>query len=58
VSGKPIADALRSDILAFYSDLGGTVCDQEESEAWQQVLDELGKLKDSPAAGPEPEHPE
>jgi hypothetical protein len=58
VSGKPIADALRSDILAFYSDLGAPFATKKNSKAWQQVLDELGKLKDSPAAGPEPEHPE
>ena len=58
VSGKPIADALRSDILAFYSDLGSPFATKKNPKAWQEVLDELGKLKDSPAAGPEPEHPE
>ena len=58
VSGKPIADALRSDILAFYSDLGAPFATKKNPKAWQEVLDELGKLKDSPAAGPEPEHPE
>jgi hypothetical protein len=58
VSGKPITDPLRSDILAFYSDLGAPFATKKNSKAWQEVLDELGKLKDSPAAGPEPEHPE
>ena len=58
VSGKPIADALRSDILAFYSDLGSPFATKKNPKAWQEVLDELGKLKDSPAAGPEPDHPE
>lgn len=58
VNGKPIADALRSDILAFYSDLGAPFATKKNPKAWQEVLDELGKLKDSPAAGPEPEHPE
>ncbi len=58
VSGRPIADALRSDILAFYSDLGAPFATKKNPKAWQQVLDELGKLKPSPAAGPEPGHPE
>jgi hypothetical protein len=58
VSGKPITDALRSDILAFYSDLGAPFATKKNPKAWQEVLDELGKLKDLPAAGPEPEHPE
>jgi hypothetical protein len=58
VSGKPIADALRSDILAFYSDLEAPFATKKNPKAWQEVLDELGKVKDSPAAGPEPEHPE
>jgi len=58
VSGKPIADALRSDILAFYSDLGAPFATKKNPKAWQEVLDELDKLKDSPAAGPDPEHPE
>ena len=58
VSGKSITDALRSDILAFYSDLGAPFATKKNPKAWQEVLDELGKLKDSPAAGSEPEHPE
>ena len=58
VSGKSIADALRSDILAFYSDLEAPFATKKNPKAWQEVLDELGKVKDSPAAGPEPEHPE
>ena len=58
VSGRPIADALRSDILAFYSDLGAPFATKKNPKAWQEVLDELSKLKGSPAADPEPEHPE
>jgi len=50
VSGKPISDALRSDILAYYADLGASFATKKDPKAWQNVLDELGKLKDSPAS--------
>jgi len=55
VSGKPISDMLSSDILAFYTDLEAPFATKKDPKAWQKVLDELGKLKGSPA-GPEPEH--
>jgi hypothetical protein len=48
VSGKPMSDALRSDILVFYADLGAPFATKKDPKAWQNVLDELGKLKDSP----------
>jgi Zinc dependent phospholipase C len=58
VSDKPVSDELRSDILVYYADLGAPFATKKDPTAWQNVLDELGKLKRSPAAGPEPEHPE
>ena len=58
VSGKPISDALRSDILVFYADLGAPFATKKDPKAWQEALDELGKLRYSPAASPEPEHPD
>jgi hypothetical protein len=58
VSDKPVSDELSSDILVYYSDLGAPFATKKDPTAWQNVLDELVKLKGSPAAGPEPEHPE
>ena len=58
VSEKPISPQLRSDILVYYADLGAPFATKKEPKAWQNVLDELGKLKGSPAAGPEQQHPE
>ena len=58
VSGKPISDELRSDILVFYADLGAPFATKKDPKAWQDVLDELGKLKASPATGLELEHPQ
>jgi hypothetical protein len=56
VSGKPISDTLSSDILAFYADLEAPFATKKDPKAWQQVLDELGQLKGSPATSPGPEH--
>ncbi len=49
VSGKPISDPLRSDILAFYADLEAPFATKKDPKAWQNVLDELSKLKNSPS---------
>jgi hypothetical protein len=60
VSGKPISDTLSSDILAFYADLEAPFATKKDPKAWQDVLDELGKLKDSPNStetGVKLEHP-
>lgn len=45
VSGKPISDALRSDILAYYANLDAPFATKNDPRAWQNVLDELGKLE-------------
>ncbi len=45
VSGKPISDALRNDILAYYAKLDAPFATKKDPTAWQTVLDELGKLK-------------
>ena len=58
VSAKPISDTLRSDILEFYADLGAPFATKKDPKAWQDVLDELDKLKASPATGLELEHPQ
>ena len=56
VSGKPISDNLRSDILAFYADLDAPFATKKDPNGWQDVLDELDKLKGSESV-PEREHP-
>jgi hypothetical protein len=50
-SGKPIADALRQDILGYYADLGKGFATKTDPEAWQKVLHELDRLKAMPTAG-------
>ena len=44
-SGKPISDALRQDILAYYSDLERKFATKKDQHAWQKVLSELDMLK-------------
>ncbi len=44
-SGKPISDALRQDILAYYSDLERGFATKKAPKAWQKVLTELDGLK-------------
>ena len=51
VYGRPVSASLRSDILIFYSDSGAPFATKKDPKAWQNVLDELGKLKASPVAG-------
>jgi hypothetical protein len=51
VYGRPVSAALRSDILIFYSDSGAPFATKKDPKAWQNVLDELGKLKASSVAG-------
>jgi len=49
--GKPISDALRLDILAYYADPGKAFATKKKPEAWGKVLDELSSLKARPTAG-------
>ena len=51
VSGKPISDALRIDILAFYVDLAAPYETKKDPKAWQILLSELTRLKAVPATG-------
>jgi hypothetical protein len=48
-SGKPISDALRQNILAYYSDLERGFATKKDQHAWQKVLGELDGLKTKPA---------
>ncbi len=61
VNTNTISDPLRLDILAFYADLGASFATKKDPKAWQAVLSELSKLKDSPASpstGIELAHPQ
>jgi len=49
VTRKPVSDALRSDILLYYLDLGSPFATKKDPKTWQDVLDELAKLKALPA---------
>jgi len=44
-TGKPISDALRQNILAYYSDLERGFATKRDQHAWQKVLSELDGLK-------------
>jgi hypothetical protein len=48
---SPVSAGLRSDILIYYADTGAPFATKKDPEAWQHVLDELGKLKISSVAG-------
>ena len=50
-SAKPISDALRRDMLAYYADLGKGFATKKDPEAWQKVLRQLDRLKAMPTAG-------
>jgi hypothetical protein len=52
---KPISDALRRDILAYYADPDRGFVTKKDPVAWQTVLSELDKLKAMPTTGI-PEH--
>lgn len=51
VNGKPISAPLRSDILVYYADLEAPFATKKDPKAWRNVVDELDKLKASPATG-------
>jgi hypothetical protein len=50
-TGKPVSDALRLDILAYYADPDKAFVTKQNPEAWQKVLDQLNSLKSSPTSG-------
>lgn len=49
-SGQPISPALRQDFLSYYADLEKPYATKKNSEAWQNLLEELDALKSRPAA--------
>jgi len=50
-SGKPVSNALRSDLLSYYADLKKPFSTKRNSQDWHELIRELGDLKSTPAAG-------
>ena len=48
VSGRPIPDDLRSDILNYYQDLSKPYATRRDSKAWIKLVQELTTLKSAP----------
>jgi hypothetical protein len=48
-NGKPISDALRLDILAYYADPEKAFATKKDPKAWQKVISQLDTLKALPA---------
>lgn len=47
-SGKPLSDALRTNLVSYYADLDKPFATKRNSKAWQQLVRELGSLKSAP----------
>jgi len=50
-SGKPVSDALRSDLLSYYADLKKPFATKKNSKDWHELIRELDGLKSTAAAG-------
>ena len=44
-SGKPVSDALRQDLLSYYTDLERPFATKRNSKAWHELIKELDALK-------------
>jgi len=51
-SGKPVSNALRSDLLSYYADLKKPFATKGNSKDWHELIRELDGLKSTPAADP------
>lgn len=50
-SGKPVSDALRRDLLSFYTDLDKPLATKRNLKAWHELITELDTLKSTPVVG-------
>jgi hypothetical protein len=50
-SGKTVSDALRRNLLSYYSDLEKPFATKRNSKAWHELIKELDTLKSTPAVG-------
>lgn len=48
-NGKPVSDALRDDLLAYYADLDKPFVTKQNQRAWQELLRQLDTLRSRPA---------
>jgi hypothetical protein len=51
VSGKPVSNGLRQDILSFYSDLEKPYATKSNPEKWDELVKRLDELKSTPTSG-------
>jgi hypothetical protein len=51
VSGKPVSNALRQDILSYYSDLQKPYATKRNPEKWDELVKRLDELKSTPVSG-------
>jgi hypothetical protein len=51
-SGKPVSNALRSDLLSYYADLKKPFATKRNSKDWHELIRELDGLKSTPAPDP------
>ena len=50
-SGKHVSNALRTDLLSYYADLGKPFATKRNSKAWHELIEELDTLKSTPVVG-------
>jgi hypothetical protein len=54
VSGKPVSNGLRQDILSYYSNLEKPYATKKNPEEWEELIKRLDELKSTPVSdGPE-----
>src|SRR6266850_3236078 len=50
-TGKPVSEALRRDLLFYYTDLEKPYATKRNSKAWHELMKELDTLRSTPAVG-------
>ena len=50
VNGKPVSNALRHDILSYYSNLEKPYATKRDPEKWEELIKRLDELKSTPAS--------
>jgi hypothetical protein len=51
VSSTPVSNALRQDILSYYSDLAKPYATKRNLEKWEELVKRLDELKSTPVSG-------
>jgi hypothetical protein len=50
VSGKPVSNGLRQDILWYYSSLEKPYATKKNPEKWEELIKELDELRSTPSS--------